>query len=150
MTTNFEILDQAEKLELLAAELYGALAGRFGDDPAAAALFRRLKGEEEQHAARIRLLASQARRDGKLLGRLTVDTAEMDDVVRELGAVLAEVRAGRWEADLPATKRRLLELEERCARAHAHLLYQGVHESLREFFAQLARQDEAHEALLKG
>jgi rubrerythrin len=150
VATNFDILDKAEKLELLAAEIYGALVRRFGDDKAAASLFGRLREEEEQHAARVRMLAAQSRRDPKLMGKIVVDTRELDEVIREMGAVLANLRAGRWEADLVKTKRLLLDLEERCSRAHAHVLYQGAHDSLRKFFEQLALQDKAHEELLKG
>lgn len=149
MTTNFDILDKAEKLELLASEIYGALARRFGDDPAAVSLFGRLREEEEQHAARVRLLTAQSRRDPRLLGKIVVDTRELDDVMKEMGAVLANLLAGSWEADLTQTKRLLLDLEERCSRAHAHVLYQGAHDSLRKFFEQLALQDKAHEELLK-
>ncbi len=148
MPTNFEILDKAEKIELLAAELYAAFARRFGDDAAAAKLFTRLRDEEQQHAARIRMLAAQSRRDGKLLGKIGVEAGALDDVVREMTGMLANVLNGNWHADLAQTKRLLLELEERCARAHAQGL-SGVDASLRTFFEQLALQDKAHEELLR-
>jgi multidrug resistance efflux pump len=148
VSTNFDILDKAEKLELLSAEIYGALARRFGDDEAAVKLFTRLCAEEEQHAARVRLVAAQSRRDSKLLGKITVDGHELDDVVRELTTMLANLRAGNWDADLAQTKRLLLDLEERSEQAHAHAI-NGLHESLRRFFEQLALQDKAHEELLR-
>jgi hypothetical protein len=147
--TNFDILDKAEKLELLSAELYAAFAGRFGDDPAAVKLFTRLRDEELQHATRVRMLAAQARRDSKLLGRITLDTAAMEEVAGEMAAMVANVQGGRWEADVAQTKRVLLELEERCSRAHAQGLA-GLNGSLRTFFEQLAAQDKAHEELLRG
>lgn len=149
MTTNFEVLDKAEKVELLASELYAALARQFGADEAAKKLFTRLRDEEQQHAARVRMLAAQSGRDSRLLAKITADLRGLDDVQRELAAWTAEVRAGRWAADLPETKRRLLDMEERCARAHAEGIH-GLHESLRAFFAQLAAQDKAHEELLRG
>jgi len=149
VSTNFDILDKAEKLELLAAEIYGALARRFGDDEKARKLFTRLRDEEQQHAARVRMVAAQSRRDSKLLGKITVDSREMDDVVREMAAVLANLNAGRWEADLAQTKRLLLDLEERCSQAHAQGM-KGLHDSLRTFFEQLALQDKAHEELLRS
>lgn len=149
MLTNFDILDKAEKLELLAAELYAAFAQRFGDDPVAVKLFTRLRDEELQHANRVRMLASQSRRDAKLLGKIAVDTGALDEVAREMTAMVANVRSGNWEADLAQTRRLLLELEERCGRAHAQGLV-GIDGSLRTFFEQLAAQDRAHEELLRG
>jgi len=149
MTTNFDILDKAEKLELLAAELYAAFARRFGDDAAAVKLFTRLRDEEQQHAARVRMLAAQSRRDSKLLGKIAVDTRELDAVMKEMTTVLANVLAGRWQADLAQTKRLLLDLEERCSRAHAQGLL-GLNDTLRRFFEQLAQQDKAHEELLRA
>jgi rubrerythrin len=147
--TNFDILDKAEKLELLAAEIYGALARRFGDDENAVKLFTRLRDEEQQHAARVRMVAAQSRRDSKLLGKITFDSREMDDVLIDMTTVLANLHAGRWEADLAQTKRILLDLEERCSNAHAQGL-KGLNDSLRKFFEQLALQDKAHEELLRS
>lgn len=147
--TNFDILDKAERLEVLAAELYAAFAIRFADDPAAAKLFSRLREEEHQHAARVRMLAAQARRDGKLLGKIRADTAALDEAAREMEVMLANVRAGNWQADVARTRRLLLELEDRCSRAHAEA-QPGLHEDLRRFFAQLAAQDVAHRELLAG
>jgi rubrerythrin len=149
VATNFEILDKAEKLELLAAEIYGALARRFGDDAAAVKLFTRLRDEEEQHAARVRMVAAQSRRDSKLLGKISVDGRELDEVLGEMTTILANLRAGLWEADVAQTKRLLLDLEERCSQAHAQGLL-GLNETLRKFFEQLALQDKAHEELLRG
>ena len=58
------------------------------------------------------------------------------------------MNAGRWEADLQQTKRLLLDLEERCSRAHAQG-FLGLNDSLRRFLAVLALQDKAHEELLR-
>jgi rubrerythrin len=149
MPTNFDILDKAEKLELLASEIYAELARRFGDDEKAVKLFTRLRDEEQQHAARVRMVAAQSRRDSKLLGKLVVDSRELDDVLIDMTTVLANLRAGRWEADLAQTKRILLELEDRSSHAHAQGL-KGLNESLKKFFEQLALQDKAHEELLRG
>lgn len=146
--TNFDVLEKAERLEQLAAELYAELARHFCADPAAQKLFTQLRDEEQQHAARIRMLAAQSRRDSKLLAKIHVDTQGLDDVARELIAMIANLRHGNWGADLPQTKRVLLELEERASRAHAEGLT-GLHESLRKFFEQLAAQDRAHEQLLR-
>jgi len=147
--TSFEILEKAERLERLAAELYEAFAGHFAADAAARKLFTHLRDEEQQHAARVRMLASQVRHDGKLLAKITVETGALDGVIREMIAMLANLRNGNWGADLAQTKRVLLELEERASRAHAEGM-QGLNESLRRFFEQLAEQDRAHEELLRG
>ena len=85
MLTNFDILDRAERLEVLAAELYAAFAIRFADDASAAKLFGRLREEEHQHAARVRMLAAQARRDGKLLGKIQADTSPKPENVAYMG-----------------------------------------------------------------
>jgi rubrerythrin len=148
VTTNFDVLDKAEKIELLASELYAAFARHFCADPVALKLFTQLRDEEQQHAARIRTVAAQSRRDTKLLAKISVDTRGLDDVIVEMTAVLANVGHGNWGADLAQTKRLLVELEDRCSRAHAEGL-QGLHESLRKFFEQLALQDKAHEELLR-
>ena len=149
MTTNFDILERAEKVELLTSELYAAFARHFCADPSALQLFKRLAEEERQHAARVRMLAAQSRRDSKLLARITVDPHCIDALVREIGAVIAAVAAGQWRLDLPATREVLMELEERCARAHTDGL-EGLDPALRSFFKQLAMQDKAHEELLRG
>lgn len=149
MTTNYDVLERAEKIELLASELYAALARHFADDPPARQLFTRLRDEELQHAARVRMLATQSLRDPKLLAKITDEPRRLDGLLRELGAMIARVQDGRWELDLAGTRAALLELEERCARAHTEEL-DGLHASLRDFFEQLARQDQAHEELLRS
>ncbi|HEX9052444.1 MAG TPA: hypothetical protein VF841_18100 [Anaeromyxobacter sp.] len=149
MATNFEVLERAEKVELLTAELYAAFARHFCADPSALQLFTRLRDEEQQHASRVRMLAVQARQDRKLLAKIAVDTSRIDAIVREIGGIIAAVEAGEWRLGLPETRKELMELEERCASAHSDGL-QGVHASLRAFFEQLASQDRAHQELLRG
>lgn len=147
MTTNFEILERAEKIELLLGELYESLGRHFRADPAALDLFTRLRDEERQHAARVRMLASQARHDTKLLARITVDRRRIDAIVEEVGAFLLTTGRGEWRLDLAATRDAMRELEERCALAHTEGL-EGLDPSLRAFFEQLAAQDKAHAELL--
>jgi rubrerythrin len=147
--TNFDVLEKAERIELLSSELYAAFATHFSADGAAHRLFTRLRDEEQQHAARVRMLAAQSRRDTKLLAKITGDTRGLDDVARELSAMIADVRSGSWGADLAQTRRLLMELEDRASRAHVEGL-QGLHESLRGFFVQLAAQDKAHQEMLRG
>lgn len=149
MTTNFDILERAEKVELLTSELYAAFARQFRADPSALQLFTRLRDEEQQHAARVRMLAAQSRHDPKLLAKIAVDTDRMDALVREIGGIKAAVEGGNWRLDLPATRQALIELEKRCALAHTDGL-QSLDPSLRTFFELLASQDKAHEELLRG
>lgn len=149
MATNYDVLAKAEKIELLSAELYEALARCFCADAEAHQLFTTLRDEEQQHAARIRLVAAQSRRDSKLLAKIDVDTCALDGVAREMEAILAYARSGTWASNLAETKRLLLDLEDRASRAHVEGLRE-LDESLRKFFEQLAEQDKAHEQLLRG
>lgn len=146
MASNVLLFEAAERIETLSGRIYGALAKVFGGDPDARALFVRLQAEEEQHASRVRLLAAHYRRDAKLA--VDGEAAELEACSAAAAQALAEVEAGRWGADLDEVKRRLAALEEALARAHAHLLARSASPALREFFAVLAEQDEAHARLL--
>ena len=138
---------RAERVELVAAAIYGALATRFRDDADAHALFARLETEEEQHASRIRLLAATYRNDSKLIEK--VNGAEgLDACLAEAQAALAEIQAGGWGPGLGDVLGRLARLEDRLSRAHADLLALNGNGALREFFEQLAHMDDAHMQLL--
>jgi rubrerythrin len=147
--STFEVLKRAERIEAIAASIYGFFAKQFADDPKVRALFARLEAEELQHASRVRLLASSYRSDSKVLGTLTVGP-ELEACVAQAEAALAEVQAGRWGKDLPAIADRLSLLEHDLAKAHAQILAQDANPALRDFFRQLAQQDEAHVALLRA
>jgi rubrerythrin len=146
----FALLRLAERIEALSAELYGLLAERFRAEPEASGLFLRLECEETQHASRIRLLAARYGHDARLLGRAGAETAFLEGLVARAEEVVGEVRAGGWGNDLDEVKRRLAETELLFCNAHAQFLAEGGHPLLREFFAQLAEQDEAHAQLLSG
>jgi rubrerythrin len=146
VASNILLFEAAERIETLSGRIYGALAKVFRGDPDAQALFVRLEAEEEQHASRVRLLAAHYRRDAKLA--VDGDVAELEACSAAAARALAEVEAGRWGTDLDEVKRRLAALEEELARAHAHLLARTANPALREFFAALAEQDEAHARLL--
>jgi rubrerythrin len=150
MAGTYELLRLAERIELLSAELYGLLAERFRGDGEASALFLRLETEEAQHASRVRLLAARYRHDTSLLARAVGDAAYLEALVREASELVAEVRAGGWGTDLAEVKRRVVEVELRFCHAHAQFLSEDGHPMLREFFARLAEQDEAHTRLLKA
>lgn len=146
MGSTYQLFERAERIEAASARIYGALATAFRDDPGARALFTRLQAEEDQHATRVRLLAAHYRHDPKL--QVDVDAAVLDACLAEAARALAEIEAGGWGPDLDSVKRRLAVLEERFSAAHAHLITGSRSPALREFFATLARQDEAHARLL--
>jgi rubrerythrin len=140
------LLDQAERIERLSARAYAALATAFRDDAGAAALFARLRAEEEQHATRIRLLASHYRHQPKT--RVHADAAALEASAAEVDRAVAEIEAGAWGFDFEAAVRRVAALEERLSDVHADLMARTANPAIRAFFEALAKQDEAHAALL--
>jgi rubrerythrin len=148
MASTYQLLDKAERLELLAQQLYQALSGRFGGETRE--IFKRLADEEAQHAARVRLLTARYRRDRQLVASLVADTTLLDRLLVEAEETIAAVEAGAWDGDAQAALHRAAELERRFCQAHAQSLAKDGHPDLRAFFEQLAAQDKAHEALLKG
>ncbi|HUL60843.1 MAG TPA: hypothetical protein VLU43_16300 [Anaeromyxobacteraceae bacterium] len=148
MTTTYHLFDVAERIEVVSAEIYGALAIVWAGDADAKALFGQLQDEELQHAARVRLLAARYRHDPRIVRLATADGGELERLLVDAEAMLGDIRAGRWPHALAETKRRLAEMELRTERAHAEFLSKGADAALREFFEQLAQQDDAHRALL--
>lgn len=147
MASTYQLLQKAERLELLAERLYQALAGRFGGP--ARELFLRLSAEEAQHAARIRLLAARYRQDKKLVAGLSADTTLLDRLLLEADEALAAVNAGAWDGDPDVALHSAAELERRFCQAHAQALSAEAHPDLCAFFEQLAAQDRAHQELLE-
>lgn len=148
MTSPYQLLQKAERLELLAAELYRALAERYGGE--ARALFLRLAQEEGQHASRIRLLAARYRHDSRLVATMSAETHELDALIADADRALEAVRLGEWDGDQEAALGRAAELEARFCKAHAQSLTRDAHPELVTFFERLAAQDEAHRKLLAG
>ena len=146
MGSTYQLFERAERIEAVSARIYGALARTFRADPGARELFARLEAEEDQHATRVRLLAAHYRHDPKL--PVAADASALDACLDGATRALSEIEAGRWGSDLEEVKRRLAALEARCAAAHAHLIAASASPALREFFAALAEQDEAHARLL--
>lgn len=146
MASPYQLFHRAERVERLAARIYGALAVQFRRDAEAHALFVRLEAEEEQHASRVRLLAAHYRNDPKL--PVQADAGALDACVAECEQALDEIESGGWGTDLAQVKARAAALEERLGRAHAELLARNANPALREFLAQLAALDVAHRALL--
>lgn len=146
MASTYQLLGKAERLELLAEQLYLALEGRFGGETKA--LFHRLAGEEAQHAARVRLLAARYRQDKRLVASLAADTRTLDALILEAEAAVAAAVAGAWDGDAGAAIEAAAGLERRFCTAHAQVLSEGGHPELRAFFDLLATQDKAHLELL--
>ncbi len=150
MGSTFQLFEKAEQLEIVCAGIYRALAQKFQADPQAHDLFQRLEAEEQQHAARIRLLSARYQHDSRLLEAAAVAAHHLDELVGEARAVLAQVASGARSASLEVVKGELAELEERFSAAHAHVIASTANPGVRTFFEQLAQQDKAHEALLRG
>jgi rubrerythrin len=144
-----EVFDKAERLETVAAEIYAALAERFAEDARAAELFRKLAAEEVQHAARVRMLASQYRRKGSAFRAGPPPLAAIDDLLREGGEWLSRLRSKSFRLTLEETWAKLADLEERFAAAHAEQMSSVADPALRAFFEKLAAQDRAHVALFR-
>lgn len=149
MGSTFQLFEKAERLEVLCADIYRALARQFQDDPPARDLFQRLEAEERQHATRVRLLAARYQHDSKLLEAAAVAAHHLDELLEEARAVLSRIEAGGWGAGLEVVKRELADLEDRFSAAHAQVIASTANPALRAFFEQLARQDRAHRELLR-
>jgi rubrerythrin len=144
----FEIFGLSERIEHGMARLYHAALERLPLDDPDRALFFRLEREEEQHAARIRLLVAQYRTEARLFGLATADLAGLEEGEREAEALREAIAAGRWDHDPAGLKRQLGELEARSGTSHAEILARSADPRIARFFGDLARQDAAHQALL--
>jgi hypothetical protein len=139
----------AERVEMLAQELYAGLADAFAARPPLRDLFRRLAAEEAQHALRIRLLE---RHRGKapwapeVVGAICAD---LDGMTAEITAMKADL--GRPGEPPPADEvlRRVAAMERRFGRLHAEELARSAEPEVRVLFESLARQDATHQALIR-
>lgn len=150
MGSTFQLFEKAEQLEIACAAIYRALAQKFEADPEGRDLFLRLEAEEQQHAARIRLLSARYQHDSKLLEVAAVAAHHLDELLAEARAVLSQVASGAWGASLEVVKGELAELEERFSAAHAHVIASSANPALKAFFEQLAQQDQGHRELLRA
>ncbi len=150
MPSTFQIFETAERIELLSADIYRALAERFADDAEARMLFQRLEEEEIQHANRIRLMAVRYLHDLRLFGKADLSALRLEEIFEEGQRALWSIARGEWGTDLAFVKRAVAELEAKFSAAHAHILSQTADPAVREFFEKLAQQDEAHHQLLLG
>jgi rubrerythrin len=152
MASAYVLFAAAERLELLAAEMYRLLAERFASREPVRAVFLKLHQEEIQHATRVRLLAAQHRTDPWLFSSAVLFHGAPDPMlmVREVEEMVRDLEAGVWGKDLQDARARVVEMERRCVSLHAQFLVAGAPKEISSFFAELARQDEEHERLLAG
>ncbi|HEU4385022.1 MAG TPA: hypothetical protein VFR85_16180 [Anaeromyxobacteraceae bacterium] len=150
MGSTFQLFEKAERLEMACAEIYRALARQFQDQPRARDLLQRLGAEEEQHAARVRLLSVRYQHDSRLLEAAAVAAHHLDELLAEAHAVLSQIASGAWSGSFEVVKGELADLEARFSAAHAHVIASAANPALRAFFEQLAGQDKAHVELLRS
>jgi rubrerythrin len=144
----YPLFETAERLEDACALIYDALAERFRSDPSASELFRRLAGEERQHANRVRLLAARYRHDSKLFGSVDMAGKQLEALLEEALNVLEQIRSGAWVSDLESARAELVDLEDRFRAGHAEVIAALADPSLKKFFTSMAAQDESHRQLL--
>jgi rubrerythrin len=68
------VLKPLEHFETLMQEIYAKLAQRFGSDPDAGALFRRLAFEERSHVGQVQFLRRIARQNPSHFSEVDVDS----------------------------------------------------------------------------
>jgi rubrerythrin len=146
--TSQDCFQLAERIELLARDVYAEIASHPGIPPDLRQLMLRLADEEERHAQRIRLLAASQRNSQWAFREMRKIGADLRAVATEQEAFLAAARERRGRADLLETVDRLVEMEERFAFVHAEELTATAEASVARLFQALAGQDEWHRALL--
>ena len=147
--TPVECLEEAARMEVLAQDVYSALAIRYGDRPDLRELFSGLAVEEEQHANRVRALAQHRTNQdlsAAVLARLTRTLKAMETELFALMEVGSDGRA----LDAPdEILRKVIDFEYRFAPIHAEYLAQIFAPGMQSLFSALARQDRNHVELLK-
>ena len=136
---------KAERIEVLAAELYRLLARGMPRSSNAREVLLKLAQEEDEHAMRVRMLQGRYQVQG---AAVAYDTSAFDKLIEEgetLKRLLSAEPAGitREEA-----RRFMIEQERHFGVAHAHVLVSDVPE-LAGFFADLAWQDQTHIKVLE-
>jgi len=144
MDSVHQLLNKAEQLEKLAAELYRALAKHFHLEADAKCLFEQLASEELQHALRIRMLDQQAWHDRKVFGERPPVVEGLDRLQQQAASLLQA--AASWAHDFPETLGLMSQFEDELAVAHAELLARAADARLRGLFEALSAQDLAHKA----
>jgi rubrerythrin len=147
--TSRDCFQLAERIELLARDLYAELASHPGTGPSVRQLLLRLADEEEHHAQRIRLVARTQRRAQWTDEKLPLIAGDLQAVAREQEALLRRARTQRLPSDFPGIFDELVAMEVRFSFVHAEELTEAAEPEVGRFFAALARQDGWHRQLLQ-
>jgi rubrerythrin len=147
--TTAQCIRAAERVEMLAAELYESLALSFVETPWLRDLFVALASEERQHAMRIRLLERHQ-------GTTPWLPQALEPLCRDLDAMAAEIEGVRVEFRRPGAVRspsqvlqRVAEMERRFGSLHAEELSRSASPEVSRLFRSLALQDARHRQLLE-
>jgi hypothetical protein len=138
----------AARIQLLLRDLHAGLARCFGTTPFLRKTFIFLAHEEEQRAARMRVLIMD--RKGVLWSDEAIDTIRTNLVatLAELSAMAVEINRDSGNLDAESILRRLIAMERRCGAVHAETLSRNSDPEVRAFFASLAKPDVRVERLL--
>jgi rubrerythrin len=150
LLTNHAKFTLAERAEQLAADVYGAIADRLEHDPDGAAVFRRLRGEEQQHALRVRMLANEFMRQPQAFRDVPVDADFLETAIAEAESILAEVQADRAPLQFERACNLAIALEHTLAVSSSAMMVAEADPAIQRFFGSLAQQDRNHEDLLAG
>jgi rubrerythrin len=147
--TSYEFFKLAERIELLARDLYAELADEPATPPGLRKIFLGLADEEQGHAQRIQLLAGTSR-GAAWLDQLNREAgAALAAVTKEMEAFISRLKARRRPDDLVVVLDQLVEMETRFASVHAEELAKLAEPSVAKLFAALAKQDQRHRTLLE-
>ena len=148
--TNHAKFSLAERAEMLAADVYEALAARITADADGAAVFRRLREEELQHAYRIRMIANEFMRNPQSFRDVPVDGDFLESAIAEAEGLLAEGRRDRSPLTFDQACLIGISLEHTLAVSSSKLVAAEADPGIKKFFSSLEQQDRNHEDLLAG
>jgi rubrerythrin len=139
----------AERIEVLARDIYTELAYHPGTPPGVGQVLLRLADEEEHHAQRIRLLKATHRNSDWAEKALIAIATDLQAIAAELGGLLVLARHRRDPDDFAGMFDRLVDMEDRFAFVHAEELTTSAEPEVARLFEALARQDVWHRQLLE-
>ncbi len=145
-----QCLRSAERVELLAQELYTSLAERFPEDSGLRPLFARLAAEEGQHVMRIRLLERHRGLAPWPADVVERSCADLETMAAEIDAMRREFEQLPSPIDADAVLTRLVSMEDRFHSIHAQELARCAAPEVARLFTSLATQDAAHHELLRA
>lgn len=146
--TTAQCIRAAERVEMLAAELYESLAVSFAEAPWLRELFAGLAAEERQHAMRIRLLERHQGVNAWLPEALGPICRDLDAMAEELESTRARLRLPGALRSPTVVLERVCDIERRFGTLHAEELCRSASPEVVRLFRSLALQDERHRRLL--